>query len=176
MKANKRENDYFYLYDFAVIQLDTTDNLEEIYGSIGYDFSWIEQKERPILRKEAFLIGYPIDKNIVLTQYSGAFLVDDKVIRHIMPTLGGTSGSPILELQDGEYIVRGIHNAEATKLGIPHRTAMLLADKMYNCIQNFLNRTLLRYNFDGISTVSQGCGIRISSDWKGSNTSLSSVI
>lgn len=88
-----------------------------------------------------------------------------------MPTLGGTSGSPILELQDGEYIVRGIHNADASKLGISHRTAMLLADKMYNCIQNFLNPTLLSFNFDGISSVNQGRGIRISSDWKGSNTS-----
>lgn len=34
----------FYLYDFAILELDTTDNLEEIYGSIGYDFDWLSKK------------------------------------------------------------------------------------------------------------------------------------
>lgn len=56
----------------------------------------------------------------------GDLLVDDKVIRHRMPTLGGTSGAPILELEDGEFMLRGIHSADASKLGIPHRTAMLV--------------------------------------------------
>jgi hypothetical protein len=130
--------------------------LEDIYGSIGYDFSWIQQKERPILRKNAFLIGFPIKEKIVLTLYPGAFLVDDKVIRHIMPTLDGTSGSPILELIDGEYIVRGIHNSDATKLGIPHRTAMLLSEKMHSCIEEWLNPITLSFDFNGKSTINQG--------------------
>lgn len=38
---NNRANDYFFIYDFALMELDTTDNLEQIYGSIGYDFGWI---------------------------------------------------------------------------------------------------------------------------------------
>jgi hypothetical protein len=43
-----------------VIELDTADNLEELYGSIGYDFDWLPQKQTPIFRKDALLVGYPI--------------------------------------------------------------------------------------------------------------------
>jgi V8-like Glu-specific endopeptidase len=28
------------LYDYAVLVLDTEDNLEEYFGSFGYDFDW----------------------------------------------------------------------------------------------------------------------------------------
>lgn len=52
-----------------------------------------------------------------------------------MPTLKGSSGSPVLELIDGEYFVRGIHNADASGLGIPHRTAKLMDEKMLNTIK-----------------------------------------
>lgn len=58
--TENRTNDYFFLYDFAVLEIDTKDNLEQLYGSIGYDFNWLTQKQRPIFRKNALLIGYPI--------------------------------------------------------------------------------------------------------------------
>lgn len=42
--AEDRENDYFYIYDFAVLEIETVDNLEDIYGSVGYDFHWLLHK------------------------------------------------------------------------------------------------------------------------------------
>lgn len=156
LRAYGRNNDYFYLYDFAVIELDTADNLEELYGSIGYDFDWLPQKQTPIFRKDALLVGYPIKaQGIFLTRYMGDLLVDDKVIRHRMPTLGGTSGAPILELEDGEFMLRGIHSADASKLGIPHRTAMLVGQPMFEAIQQWLIPALLSYDFSSITTNRQ---------------------
>lgn len=138
-RAKTRENDYLYLYDFAVIELDTTDNLEELYGSIGYDFNWLPQKK---IRKNTLIIGYPIkesEQDIVLKQYSGDFLIDDKVIRHKMPTLNGVSGSPVLELVDGDYYIRGIHTTDASNMEIPHKTAILVRQKMFEMVQQWLS-------------------------------------
>lgn len=88
-----------------------------------------------------------------MTQYCGDFLVDDKVIRHRMQTEAGTSGAPILELVEGEYVIRGIHNADASRLGIPHRTAVLLTERMMKSIQGWLSPRVLTFDFSTTSII-----------------------
>lgn len=65
-----------------------------------------------------------------------------------MQTEAGTSGAPILEFVDGDYIIRGIHNADASRLGIPHRTAVLLSENMLKSIQEWLSPQVLAFNFN----------------------------
>jgi V8-like Glu-specific endopeptidase len=82
-----------------------------------------------------------------LKQYSGDFLVDDRVIRHTMPTVSGVSGSPVLELVDGKHFIRGIHTTDASKMEIPHRTAMLIRQKMFDAIEQWLSTGFLTFDF-----------------------------
>lgn len=60
LKIEGGKNDYFFLYNFAVIELDTSDNLELMYGSIGYDFTWLAGKHPLFFISRAILIGYSI--------------------------------------------------------------------------------------------------------------------
>jgi V8-like Glu-specific endopeptidase len=77
------------------LQLDTTDDLEQMYGSLGYDFR--EQKPANILRK-VFIIGYTLDNEVRLNQFSGDVLIEDRVLKHKMNTKPGCSGAPIVQL------------------------------------------------------------------------------
>lgn len=50
----------------------------------------------------------------------------------------GLSGSPILELVDGEYLLRGIHSVNASKSEVPHMSGVLVDLSMLSSLGELL--------------------------------------
>lgn len=63
------------LLDLVIMELDTVENLDEIYGSFGYDFDWLPQLQTTLHVKQALLIGFNKIEPVALRQLSGDFLV-----------------------------------------------------------------------------------------------------
>lgn len=61
------------------------------------------------------------------------------MIRHVMNTQLGNSGSPILQEIQGDFKVRGVHNANAKKLGVDHMTGILFRQQMVELIKEWLS-------------------------------------
>jgi V8-like Glu-specific endopeptidase len=79
--------------DYAVIELDTEDNLEATYGSLGIDFS--EQ----FSEKEKEIIGFSRKnhRHSHLHCYRGEGHLECGLIKYDMPASSGMSGSAIIE-------------------------------------------------------------------------------
>lgn len=60
-------------------------------------------------------------------------------------------GSPIVELVNGKYLVRGIHQAEFGYLGVPSMTAVTVNKSMKNLIEVFLNKLTVYIDLSCIS-------------------------
>jgi hypothetical protein len=83
--------------DYAVIELDTDVNLEEIYGSLGIDFS------EDLSDREKQIVGYSNRhlRHSHLHCYKGQGHLERGLIKYDMPTSSGMGGSPIIEEKDG---------------------------------------------------------------------------
>ena len=59
-----------FLFDYAVLVLDTEKNLEEYFGSFGYDFLQKEYQFKQTV-KNMRIIGYPKSKMPKMVEYKG---------------------------------------------------------------------------------------------------------
>ena len=57
-----------FLFDYAVLELETEENLEEYFGSFGYDFLQADYQFQKTI-KNMTIVGYPLSKE--LTEYNG---------------------------------------------------------------------------------------------------------
>lgn len=89
------------LSDIAIIELETGVNLEEKYGSLGYDFDWLPPNRE--------LIALNKTLGNFITHLQGTLIMEGGELRHRARADNLISGSPILQVVDGEYLVRGIH-------------------------------------------------------------------
>lgn len=58
-----------------------------------------------------------------------------------------TTGSPILEIVEGEYIVRGIHHDNVVSLRAPSMTGVLVSQRMFKVVQNWFTKSNLTIDF-----------------------------
>ncbi len=91
--------------NYAVIELDTDINLEEIYGSLGIDFS------EDLSEREKSIVGYSNrnHRHSHLHCYKVEGHLERGLIKYEMPASSGMGGSPIIEERDGEFYIIGMH-------------------------------------------------------------------
>jgi V8-like Glu-specific endopeptidase len=91
--------------DYAVLELDTEDNLEAAYGSLGIDFT----EDFSDLEKEIIGFSKRHHRHINLHCYKGEGHLDSGIIKYNMPASYGMSGAPIIEEREDQFYIIGLH-------------------------------------------------------------------
>lgn len=142
-------------YDYAIIVLNSKENLEEYFGSLSYDFSWQEDTNHKNRMqffskeiKELMLMGYtfPVAKEKpIFSEYEFSGISDSNYLLYNVLTGPGSSGSPIVsQTSKGDLIVRAIHARGLKKVldDVQGKGGLKLRSDMLQGINHFMNRPL----------------------------------
>ena len=96
--------------DYTIIEIFDEDKIEEFYK---IDTNYYIESENNYSEKKGAIIHYPLGYDI---QINGGTIkkIENKMILHTITTLSGSSGSPIITL-DNNNIIIGIHKGDNIK-------------------------------------------------------------
>lgn len=103
-----------------------------MYGSLGYDFGWLSSAQESQEKHKVSIIGFD---GIVLRQIEGTMIIEGGSVRYDIEGANLSSGSPVIEHVNGDYLIRGIYsNADES---------VILDSNLHQSIAEWLNTTFL---------------------------------
>lgn len=133
-----------FLFDYAVLELDTDQNLEEYFGSFGYDFLQTEYQFQQTISNIA-IIGYPNNPQSnrkQLVEYNGSVYVDKYYFLYNMPIIKGVAGAPVYVKDDKDYKIIAIHAKDIDRLIRSYRASLRLRCDMLEDIKTNFTESL----------------------------------